>query len=284
MPLVSSKQMLQAAREQHYAVGAFNVFNMESVKAVIAAAEKERSPVLIQVWSGLDAFVGLDVLAAIVRCEAEKASVPVALHLDHGMSAEHAAKGIKYGFTSIMIDGSSLPLEQNIAVTRQVVRIAHAVGIPVEGEIGHVGGEEGGDSQNTDDMVETDVEEAVTFFERSGVDSLAGSIGTSHGKYKREPILNIGLLQQIARRIPIPLVLHGSSYTPDDMIRDAIRYGIAKINVATELNDAVIDKTTSDIKQGLRAKYASELTSGAYALMTEKVMRKMRLFGSSGRA
>lgn len=284
MPLVSSKPLLQKAREQGYAVGAFNVFNMESVKAVIAAAERERSPVLIQVWSGLDGFVGLDVLAAIVRCEAKKASVPVALHLDHGMSPEHAAKGIRCGFTSLMIDGSSLPLEDNIALTRQVVRIAHAVGIPVEGEIGHVGGEEGGESGETDDMVETDVREAVEFFERSGVDSLAVSIGTSHGRYKHEPSLNIGLLAQIAERVPVPLVLHGSSYTPEPMIREAIRHGIAKINVATELNDAVIDKTTSDIRQGLQAAYASELTASAYALMTEKVTQKMRLFGSSGRA
>ncbi|KIL38623.1 hypothetical protein SD70_25380 [Gordoniibacillus kamchatkensis] len=284
MPLVSSKDVLQQARAEGYAVGAFNVFNMESVKAVIAAAERERSPVLIQVWSGLDSFVGLDVLAAIVRCEAEKASVPVVLHLDHGMNAEHAAKGIKNGFTSIMIDGSSLPLEENISVTKEVARIAHAVGIPVEGEIGHVGGEEGGDHQEADDMVETSVEEAVAFYERSGVDTLAVSIGTSHGKYKQEPKLNIGLLRDIAARIPIPLVLHGSSYTPDEMIREVIRYGIAKINVATEMNDAVIAQTTKDITQGLQAKYASDLTYGAYALMADKVGQKMRLFGSSGKA
>jgi len=283
LPLVTSKEVLVEARKNGYAVGAFNVFNLESVQAVIAAAEAERSPAILQVWSGLDAFVGLDVLAAIVRCEAEKASVPIVLHLDHGMSVEHAAKAIRSGFTSIMIDGSSHPLQDNIAVTKEVVRIAHAVGIPVEGEIGHVGGEEGGDG-NADDLVETDQEEALRFYEATGVDLLAVSIGTSHGKYRRAPVLNIGLLAEIARRIPVPLVLHGSSYTPDEMIRDAIRNGIAKINVDTELRDAVIARTTRDILQGATFRFVNELTSGGYSEMTEKIREKMRLFGSSGKA
>lgn len=284
MPLVTSKEVLRKARQEGYAVGAFNVFNLESVKAVIAAAERERAPVIVQVWSGLDPFVGLDVLGAIVRCEANKATVPVVLHLDHGMNAGHAAIGLRSGFTSVMIDGSSLPLEQNIAVTREVVAIAHAVGIPVEGEIGHVGGEEGGDAESADDMIETSLDDAVAFYEQSGVDSLAVSIGTSHGKYSHEPELNIGLLEQIAGRIPAPLVLHGSSYTPEAMIREAIGHGIAKINVATEMSDAIIEKTTRDITQGLQAKYVNDLTYGAYALMTDKVVHKMRLFGSSGKA
>ncbi|GGD77928.1 class II fructose-bisphosphate aldolase [Paenibacillus nasutitermitis] len=284
MPLVTSKEVLSKAREQGYAVGAFNVFNLESVKAVIAAAEKENAPVMIQVWSGLDTYVGLDVLGAIVQCEAKKAKVPVVLHLDHGMSPEHAAIGIRNGFTSVMIDGSSLPLEDNIAITRDVVRIAHAVGLPVEGEIGHVGGEEGGDNADVDDMIETSIEDAVEFYQRSGVDSLAVSIGTSHGKYNHEPRLNIALLSEIAKQIPIPLVLHGSSYTPEDMIREAIGQGIAKINVATEMSDAIIERTTQAIQQGLQAKYVNDLTYGAYALMTEKIIHKMRLFGSSGKA
>jgi len=281
--LVSSKEVLATARARGYAVGAFNVFNLESVQTVIAAAEQERSPVLIQVWSGLDAFIGMDVLAAIVKCEAQKATVPVVLHLDHGMSVEHVTKAVRYGFTSAMIDGSALSLEQNVAITQEVVRIAHAVGIPVEGEIGHVGGEEGGDG-SADDMVETDVEEAVQFYERTQVDSLAVSIGTSHGKYTFEPNLNIELLERIASRIAAPLVLHGSSYTPEDMIRAAVRHGIAKINVQTEMTDALIQRTLGDIKQGLQAKYASDLTYGAYQLMKEKVQQKMQLFGSSGQA
>lgn len=284
MPLVTSREVLKKAREQGYAVGAFNIFNLESVKAVIAAAEKEQSPVMIQVWSGLDPFVGLDVLSAIVRCEAQKATVPVVLHLDHGMNTEHAAIGIRNGFTSMMIDGSSLPLADNISITQDVVRIAHAVGIPVEGEIGHVGGEEGGDPQDTDDMVETSVDDAIAFYEKSGVDSLAVSIGTSHGKYNHEPKLNIALLREIASHIPIPLVLHGSSYTPEDMIKEAIAHGIAKINVATEMSDAIIERTTKDIQQGLQAKYVNDLTYSAYALMEDKVIHKMRLFGSSGKA
>ena len=283
MPIVTSKALLADARENQYAVGAFNVFNMESAKAVIAAAEQEKSPVLLQVWSGLDAFVGLDVLAAIVRCEAAKASVPVVLHLDHGMNVEQIVKAIQHRFTSVMIDGSSLPLADNIAMTRSVVAIAHAAGLPVEGEIGHVGGEEGAE-EASDDIVETDLEEAVKFYERTGVDTLAVSIGTSHGQYKQAPKLNIDLLRQVAARIPIPLVLHGSSYTPEEMIREAIKHGIAKINVDTELRNTVIATMTQQIKQGLEAQFVSQLTSGGYERMTEKVREKMRLFGSSGRA
>ena len=283
MPIFTSKALLADARENKYAVGAFNVFNMESAKAVIAAAEQEKSPVLLQVWSGLDAFVGLDVLAAIVRCEADKASVPVVLHLDHGMNMEQIVKAVQHRFTSVMIDGSSLALADNIAITRSIVAVAHAAGLPVEGEIGHVGGEEGAE-EASDDIVETDLAEAVEFYERTGVDTLAVSIGTSHGQYKQAPKLNIELLRQVAARVPIPLVLHGSSYTPEEMIREAIKHGIAKINVDTELRNTVIATMTQQIKQGLEAQFVSQLTSGGYEQMTEKVREKMRLFGSSGRA
>lgn len=283
MPLVTSKEVLIPARERGYAVGAFNAFNLESVQAIIRAAEAERSPALIQIWSGLDAFIGIDVLAAIVKCEAQKATVPIVLHLDHGMSVEHSVKAVQYGFTSAMIDGSSLPLEENIAITKEVIRICHVAGIPVEGEIGHVGGEEGGDN-NKDDMIETDVEEAVQFYQATGVDTLAVSIGTSHGKYTQTPQLNLDLLRRISEQISIPLVLHGSSYTPEYMIQEAISYGIAKINVATELNDIVIERITTDIQAGLKANFVSDINDGGYSAMEEVVRHKMRLFGSSGQA
>lgn len=283
MPLVRSKDLLIHARQNRYAVGAFNVFNMESVKAIIQAAESEKSPAIIQVWSGLDAFIGLDVLGSIVKCEAEKSSVPIVLHLDHGLEVKHIVRALRFQYTSVMIDGSSLPLEQNIVLTKRIIQMARAVGIPVEAEIGHVGGEEGG-SEKPGELVETDLSEAVAFYEETGVDSLAVSIGTSHGKYTNTPHLNLTLLAELYRRIPVPFVLHGSSYTPEEMIAEAIHLGIAKINVATELNDAIIEKITNDILGGFKSTYVSELTYGGYARMEEIVRHKMRLFQSSGMA
>lgn len=282
MALVSTKQMLEDARKGGYAVGAFNIFSLESAKAIIAAAEAERAPVILQIWSGFDAFIGLDVLGAIAICEAKRANVSVAVHLDHGLALSQIGQSVAAGFTSVMLDGSALELEGNIAVSKTVVEFCKAIHIPVEGEIGHVGGSEGG--EGGDPIVFTDPDEAKYFYEASGVDSVAVSIGTFHGTYENPPQLDIGLLKRIAAKVSAPLVLHGSSFTPDDMIRDAVSNGISKINVATELGNQLIAASLEHVSGLKSAKYANELTDIPYGKVTELVRSKIRLFGSGGKA
>ena len=280
--LVSSKEMLCKAREEGYAVGSFNIFNLESAKAIIAAAEAENAPVMLQIWSGFADFIGLDVLGAIAVCEAKRARVPVAVHLDHGATLSQVGQSVAAGFTAVMLDGSALPLEENIALTRNVVEFCRGLGIPVEGEIGHVGGSEDGGTR--DEIVYTDPDEAVAFWKDSGVDFVAVSIGTFHGVYEDAPRLNIDLLKALAARISAPLVLHGSSYTPDDQLAEAVRHGISKINVATEVSDTMIRATLEHTRSLEKVKYANQLTDAPYQAVTELVRHKIRLFGGSGKA
>lgn len=280
--LVSSKEMLCKAREEGYAVGSFNIFNLESAKAIIAAAEAENAPVMLQIWSGFADFIGLDVLGAIAVCEAKRARVPVAVHLDHGATLSQVGQSVAAGFTSVMLDGSALPLEENIALTRNVVEFCRGLGIPVEGEIGHVGGSEDGGIR--DEIVYTDPDEAVAFWKDSGVDFVAVSIGTFHGVYEDAPRLNIDLLKALAARISAPLVLHGSSYTPDDQLAEAVRHGISKINVATEVSDTMIRATLEHTHSLEKVKYANQLTDAPYQAVTELVRHKIRLFGGGGKA
>ncbi len=281
MPLVSTKEMLKKARREGYAVGAFNFFNLESAKAIIAAAEAEQAPVILQVWSGFEKFIGIDVLGAIGICEAKKAKVPVAVHLDHGESLGDIGKSIIAGLTSVMFDGSALIFNENVAITKNVVDFCKGTGISVEGEIGHVGGSE--DGNQDDAIIYTDPEEARRFYELTGVDSLAVSIGTMHGKYQNKPTLDLKRLEAIATEVPIPLVLHGSSYTPEFMLAESVKYGIAKINVATELNDMVIKSMINYSCEFKNAKYSNEITDKAYEDVTLLVRYKIRLFGGNGR-
>jgi fructose-bisphosphate aldolase class II len=282
MPLISTSELLYAAKKGVYAVGAFNIFNMESAMALLRAAEAEHSPVLLQVWSGFDPDPGIGVLADIAESLAKEAKIPAAIHLDHGMTISHIVKALNRNFQSVMIDGSALPYPENAALTKQVVEIAHSINVPVEGEIGHVGnGEAGADQQ--DEMVYTDPEEAAAFVKDTGLDFLAVSIGTAHGRYRKAPKLNIDLLKILAGKVNVPLVLHGSSYTPEAELQKAVAGGISKINVATELGDVLIEKVTKDILAGLKASYANMLTQKGYDAMADLAAKKMRLFGSSGK-
>lgn len=233
---VTSKEMIYAARKGGYAVPAFNAENLEMVQAIVAAAEKMNSPVMIQTTPSTVKYLTLRQAVAMVKAEAEAAKVPVALHLDHCESYEGVMDAMDAGYTSVMIDASKLPYEENIAVTRKVVEDAHARGITVEAELGTVGGKEDGHSA---DIAYTDPDEAIDFFSRTGVDIFAVAIGTAHGFYKGEPKLNFELLDKLAKAIEAPLVLHGGSGIPDEMIRRTIELGINKINFATELRAAM---------------------------------------------
>lgn len=236
MALVTSKEMLLNAQKGHYAVGAFNVENMEMVMAVIAAAEELNAPVMLQTTPSTVKYAGLSMYLANCKAAAEQASVPVAMHLDHGDSFALAMQALRTGYTSIMIDGSHNVLEENIALTKRVVDACAPSGIPVEAELGKVGGKE--DDLDGGDGGYTVPEEAREFAEKTGVDSLAVAIGTAHGVYKGEPKLDLDRLSKIRDIVTIPLVLHGASGLSEEAVKESIKRGICKVNFATELRIA----------------------------------------------
>ena len=196
---------------------------MEIVQAIIQAAELERSPVIMQASQGAIRYAGLEYITGMVRIAAENSTVPVALHLDHGTDFDQVIKCIRSGFTSVMFDGSQLPLEENIATTKKILEIARPIGVSVEAELGKIGGTE--DDIHVSEAAYTDPEEARYFVEQTGVRSLAVAIGTAHGQYKGEPRLDFDRLAAIQRLVNIPIVLHGSSGVPDEAVRKAISWG-----------------------------------------------------------
>ena len=235
--LVNFQTILKDADEKGYAVPAFNVYNMETVMGVIKAAEEQRAPVIIQFYSRLATTGFADYLAPVILKAAEKASVPVCMHLDHGAGFEAAAIALKNGATGIMVDFSQLSLEENIEKTKKAVDILSVMNIGVEGEIGHIG--KAADGVPTD---YTTVEEAKKYVDGTGVSALAVAVGTAHGRYKQAPVLQIERIKEIKDEVKIPLVLHGGSGVPDDQIKLAVAAGIRKINFGTDLCYSFLDK------------------------------------------
>lgn len=282
MALVTSRQMLLDAQKGQYAVGAFNVENMEMVMAVIAAAEELHAPVMLQTTPSTVSYAGLDLYLANCRAVAEKASVPVAMHLDHGNSFELAMQALRTGYTSIMIDGSHQVFEENIVLTRRVVEACAPSGIPVEAELGKVGGKE--DDLDGGNGGYTVPEEAREFAERTGVDSLAVAIGTAHGVYKGEPKLDLDRLSEIRGLVSIPLVLHGASGLSEEAVRESIRRGICKVNFATELRIAY----TQGVREVLEADPSvfdpKKYGRAAMKRVTEIVKTRMEMCGCCDKA
>lgn len=235
MSLTSLKKMLGKAQEEKYAVGAFNVETMEMMQAVVEAAKELRSPVIMQTTPSTLKYASPELFFANVRMLAEDCDVPIALHLDHGDSFELAVRAVRAGYSSIMIDGSKLPLQENIELTKSVVAVCHPCAITVEGELGCIGGKE---DNVLGDIRYTNVKEAVYFALETGVDALAVAIGTAHGVYKDEPRLNIERLMEIKAATNVPLVLHGTSGVPDKIVQECISKGICKVNYATDLRIA----------------------------------------------
>jgi len=236
--LVTTKEMLLDAQAGHYAVGAFNVESLEFVMAVIKAAEDKKSPVIMQTTPGTVKYANLDYFAAMCKVAADAASVPVAIHLDHGDGFDRCVQAMPAGYTSVMIDGSHVPFEDNIALTASVTKVAAPLGIPVEAELGKVGGKEDDGPAVEGENPYTDPDEAEEFVARTGCGSLAVGVGTAHGVYKGTPHIEQGVLKEIRNRVDVPLVLHGTSGVPDDQVAEAIRNGICKVNYATELRQA----------------------------------------------
>ncbi|RNB82016.1 class II fructose-1,6-bisphosphate aldolase [Brevibacillus fluminis] len=284
MPLVPMTAFLEDAKKNKYAVGQFNINNLEFVQAITQAAIEEKSPVIFGVSEGAMRYMGLEYTVAMAKAASEMAGVPIALHLDHGSSFEVVMKCIRAGFSSVMFDGSHHSFEDNIRLTKQVVEAAHAVGVSVEGELGTIGGVE--DDVNVDEDAATLAKpaEAIRFWEETKVDYLAIAVGTAHGMYKGEPKIHFDIIEEVAKNIGAPVVLHGGSGVPDEAIRKAISCGVGKINVNTENQVAC----TAVIREVLAAK-PNEIDPRKYLTpardaIKEVVKGKIRLFGSNNRA
>ncbi|MGV3489513.1 MAG: class II fructose-1,6-bisphosphate aldolase [Tuberibacillus sp.] len=287
MALESMTNMLNKARSEKYAVGQFNINNLEFTQAILQAAQEEKSPVILGVSEGAAKYMGgFKLVVTMVKALMDEyhITVPVAIHLDHGSSYEKCVQAVHAGFTSVMIDGSHYPLEENIALTKKVVEMAHAVGVSVEAELGRIGGQE-------DDLVVNDAEamyaipsECKQLIDETGVDCFAPALGSVHGPYKGEPKLGFDRMEEIMNLTGVPLVLHGGTGIPTKDVKRAIELGHAKINVNTE-NQIASTKVVREVLAQKPDLYDPRKYLGpARDAIKETVKGKMREFGSSNKA
>ena len=276
--LVSFNEVLAIADKGGFAIPAFNVYNMETTMGMIAAAEEAKAPVILQFYSRLAGNEEGYYLAPIILAAAAQASVPVCFHLDHGAGEKEVMRAIRYGATGIMIDASTEPLEQNIAITKKIGELCAYNNIQIEGEIGHVGSAAAGDEQTAS----TTVEEAVTFAKGTGVRALAIMVGTAHGHYKKAPKLDIDRIAEIHAALPeVSLVLHGGSGVPDEQIQAAIKAGIRKINFGTDVCYSFLDK----VFETSREKIAIDVfMKDAIQSVKAFGLEKIKLLGADGKA
>ena len=283
MPLVSMKEMLITAKENKYAVGQFNINNLEYTHAILEAAEEEKSPVILGVSEGAARYMGgYKVAVAMTKAIMEESNitVPVAIHLDHGSSFEACAKAIQAGFTSVMIDASSKPLEENIATTSKVVELAHFHDVSVEAELGIVGGQE--DDVIADGVIYADPAECVQLVNETNIDCLAPALGSVHGPYKGEPNLGFEEMEEISNKTDVPLVLHGGTGIPLKDIQRAISLGTAKINVNTENQIQQTAKIREILNNDTEVYDPRKYMGPGREAIKQTVIEKMREFGSSG--
>lgn len=282
MPFYNPKELLSVVpKTGGFAVGAFNVHNMEYTQAVVKAAELENAPVILMIGEPMIPFAGLDMLAAICRHAAENSKVPVAVTLDHGKKEENIKRCIELG-VSVMFDGSHYPFDKNIKLTKEVVERAHKVGLSVEGELGSIGGSEDGEEARPEMM--TDPDAAKEFVELTGIDVLAVSIGNCHGLYRKLPKLDVERLRLIRKKVDIPIVLHGGSDLPVDMSLEVIKQGIVKFNVGTDLKYAFSRKLRETLNGEPMPFQPPHVLEPAREAVCEVARQKIRLFGSSGKA
>lgn len=275
--LVTLREVLKDAQEKKYGVGLFNTVNLEMAKGILAAAEEMKSPVIIGTAEVLLPYASLEELAYFLVPMAKKASVPVVLHYDHGLTDKKIVEAMRLGFSSIMYDCSTDTYENNIARVAQMVKIADMFGASVEGELGHVGAN---DESAGDDSIYTEPEQARDFAQRTGVDALAVAIGTAHGAYKEKPRLDIGRLAEISRTVPVPLVLHGGSGLSDEDFKNCVANGISKINIFTDINCAAAKAAHDFYKEGCGL---TDIQNQITEAVKQETMKKMRIFGSAGR-
>lgn len=271
--------MLAEARRSRYAVGSFNVYNYETIRGVVEAGKELGYPTIVAFGENYLANMDPDEVAAIVRAMAQKAGIPLVLHLDHCKSVDNILKAVKAGFTSVMYDGSSLPFAENMAKTAEVVAIVHKANVSVEAELGALAGGEFSNEEAAEEIY-TDPRQAAQFVAATKVDALAVSIGTVHGMYKGVPRIDVGVLKKIAALVDIPLVLHGGSGTPEEIVRECIRNGIAKINVNTEISMYTVGKLKELLSSGT-SYHLSQLALKEVGYIKEVVKKYSTMFRSA---
>ncbi len=280
--LSSTQELLETAHRNAYAIGAFNVYNLEGVKAVINAAEITRSPAMLQLHPSAVKYGKLPLVALCLEA-AKSANVAIAVHLDHSTSERDIRLSLQAGVRSIMADGSPMPYEQNLEFTRSMTQLAHAYGGVVEAEIGRISGTEDGLTIAEKEAKMTDPDQALEFVAQTQVDALAVTIGNVHGEYKSPPRLDFARLERIRRLIDIPLVLHGASGLPEGMIAQSIQLGVSKFNVNTEVRQAYM-QALKDEMCSASPKDLLEIAEEAIAAMQQVITEKLQLFGSVGKA
>ena len=281
--LVTLREVLKDAKEKKYGVGLFNTVNLEMTKGVIQAAEELSSPVIIGTAEVLLPYAELEELAYFMVPMAKKASVPVVLHFDHGVTEQRIMEALKLGYTSVMYDCSTDTYENNVKRVADMVKTAETFGASVEAELGHVGANEGnlGKTDAEDDSIYTQPEQAKDFAKRTNVDAMAVAIGTAHGAYKEKPRLDIGRLAEISRTIETPLVLHGGSGLSDDDFRNCVANGITKINIFTDINCIAAKAAYENYREGLGQ---TNIQNQVIEAVKQETMKKMKVFGSVNRA
>ena len=288
MAFVTTKEMLKEAQKGRYGIGAFNANNMEIIQAIIETAEEEKAPVILQASQGAIKYAGLDMIVAMVKAVAEKANIPVALHLDHGTDYYQNIKCLRAGFTSLMYDGSKLPFNENVEMTKKVVEMAHACDIPVEAELGQIG--KMGDSDEPGVALErvkesmAVPEEAAKFVELTEIDFLAAAVGTIHGCRTPFAKLDIPRIDRIRELTGVPLVLHGASGANDEEIKKGISAGICKINIDTRIRMIFTKKMKEMLEKNPNQIDPRKILGPAKGAAKEIIRDRMRVFGCSGKA
>lgn len=281
MALVKVNELLKDATEHHYGVPAVNTFNFETIKYIVAGAEQEHMPVIVQFYPGFCDYMPLGLVAAVAKHYAERASVPVAVHLDHSAGYDIAVSGIRDGFPSVMVDGSSLPYEENIALTKAVAEVGSVFGVDIEAELGHVGS-----GANAEDFVGsdlyTDPAQAVEFVECTGCGSLAIAVGNAHGPYVKTPQIDMQRIKDVRAAVDVPLVMHGCSDIPDDQLQETVNLGMSKYNIATEYFRAMYRSIEKNVETGAFDGDAFGLMREAGPDMAAFVASKIRLLNPNG--
>ncbi|MBL7257602.1 ketose-bisphosphate aldolase [Paractinoplanes lichenicola] len=283
--LTTGKAILDVANEHNFAVPAFNISDWAMFKGIVEISEETNAPLIVAIHPDEVAHIGRDMVAGIIE-RAHRSSVPIAIHWDHGATYQQALQAIQFGFTSVMIDASMKPFDENLAITKKVTESAHILGVSVEGELGTIGGNDTYAEGGSDTIIYTDPDDAVTYVEQTGVDSLAIAIGTFHGMYpaNMKPELKLDLLKEIKGRVGIPLVLHGGSGNPDDEIREAARIGINKINISTDIKVAYHKKMREVLGNDPKTREPNAIQPACIAAMNEVAAQKIELFGAAGKA
>ncbi|MFC8851074.1 MULTISPECIES: ketose-bisphosphate aldolase [unclassified Micromonospora] len=282
--LTTGKAILDVANEHSFAVPAFNISDWAMFRGIVEISEEKNAPLIVGIHPDEVRHIGREMITGIIE-RAHSSTVPIAIHWDHGATYEQMLQAFQYGFTSVMIDGSLKPFDENLAITKKVTDSAHVLGVSVEGELGTIGGNDSYAEAGAAEIIYTDPDDAVTFVETTGVDSLAIAIGTFHGFYPAhlKPELKLDLLKEIKGRVGIPLVLHGGSGNPDDEIREAARIGINKINISTDIKVAYHDKMRQVLGSDSKVREPNAIQPACLDAMKEVAAHKIDLFGATGK-